>query len=172
MVANMPTGNRLIQCNKKHSGFTYIGVLMLVAVSGIGLAGVGIVWHQDAQREREKELLFIGEEFRHAIGSYYESTPDSVKQYPKKLEDLLLDNRFPVTKRHLRKVYTDPFSSDADWGLMMQQDQIVGVYSLSELVPIKTTGFLPQYEAFGSAKKYSEWKFIYTVGSESFLGTN
>lgn len=54
----------------KQLGFTYIGVLMLVAIAGIGLAGVGIVWHQDAQREREKELLFIGDEYRQAIGSY------------------------------------------------------------------------------------------------------
>lgn len=164
MVVNMLIGNRQIRYKKKHAGFTYIGVLMLVAISGIGLAGTGVVWHQDAQREREKELLFIGEEFRHAIGSYYESTPDSAKQYPKKMEDLLLDDRFPVIKRHLRKLYTDPFSVDADWGLVTQQGQIVGVYSVSELSPIKTTGFLPQYEVFGSAKKYSEWKFTYTPG--------
>jgi len=50
-------------------GFTYIGVLMLVAISGIGLAGVGIVWHQDTQREREKELLFIGEEYRRRLAA-------------------------------------------------------------------------------------------------------
>ncbi len=75
-----------------------------------------------------------------------------------------MDNRFPVIKRHLRKLHADPFLADVAWGLVMQQDQIVGVYSVSELAPIKTTGFLPQYEAFGPAKKYSEWKFTYTPG--------
>jgi type II secretory pathway pseudopilin PulG len=150
-----------MQIKKKYSGFTYIGVLMLVAISGIGLAGVGIVWHQDAQREREKELLFIGEEYRKAIGSYYENSPNATKQYPKTLDDLTLDNRFPVTKRHLRKLYADPFSRENAWGLVMQQGLITGVYSTSEQAPIKKTGFLPQYETFGSVEKYSEWKFIY-----------
>lgn len=172
MAVAMLIGNVPMQFKSKCSGFTYIGVLMLVAISGIGLAGVGIVWHQDAQREREKELLFIGEAFRHAIGSYYENTPGGTKQYPKKLEDLILDNRFPMTKRHLRKFYTDPFAHESAWGLVLQQGQIIGIYSMSELVPIKTTGFLPQYETFGSAGKYSEWKFTYTPGSMPSMGIN
>ena len=146
-------------------GFTYIGVLMLVAISGIGLAGVGIVWHQDAQREREKELLFIGEEYRKAIGSYYENSPEATKQYPKTLDDLILDNRFPVTKRHLRKLYADPFARENAWGLVMQQGKIIGVYSLSKQQPIKTFGFQPQYENFSSASEHSDWKFIYSAGT-------
>ncbi|MDP2402458.1 MAG: type II secretion system protein [Methylotenera sp.] len=170
MAVAMLIGNVPMQFKNKCSGFTYIGVLMLVAISGIGLAGVGIVWHQDAQREREKELLFIGEEFRLAIGSYYENTPSGTKQYPKKLDDLILDNRFPITKRHLRKLYTDPFANEDAWGLVLQQGQIIGVYSTSELAPIKTTGFLPQYETFGAMAKYSEWKFTYTPGSMPLMG--
>ncbi|MDP3086695.1 MAG: type II secretion system protein [Methylotenera sp.] len=159
------TVQKSMQFKRKYSGFTYIGLLILVAISGIGLAGVGIVWHQDAQREREKELLFIGEAYRQAIGSYYENTPGVIKQYPKQLEDLILDKRFPVVKRHIRKLHNDPLSFEKEWGLVMQQDGIVGVYSTSELSPIRVTGFLSQYETFGSAKKYSEWKFIYTPGS-------
>jgi type II secretory pathway pseudopilin PulG len=171
MVADMLIGSGQVEFKKrvpfknKDSGFTYIGLLIMVAISGIGLAGAGIVWHQDMQREREKELLFIGEQIRQGIGSYYENTPDGVKQYPKQLEDLILDNRFPVIKRHLRKLYNDPFSLKKEWGLVKQQGRIVGIYSTSELTPIRITGFLSQYETFGSAQKYSEWKFIYTPGS-------
>jgi type II secretory pathway pseudopilin PulG len=146
-------------------GFTYIGLLIVIAISGIALGGVGIVWHQDVQREREKELLFIGEEYRKAIGSYYENTPSKAKQFPKKLQDLLLDNRFPNIKRHIRKLYKDPVAFGEEWDLELQQGQIVGVYSKSELEPIKKVGFMPQYTAFGDAKKYSEWKFIYVPGS-------
>ena len=72
-------------------GFTFIGILMVIAISGIGLAGIGIVWHQDTQRENEKELLFIGEQYHQAIVSYYESSPSGVKQYPK---DPLAGNAF------------------------------------------------------------------------------
>lgn len=159
------------------AGFTYMGLLAVIAIAGIGMAGTGIVWHQDSQREREKELLFIGEEFRKAIGSYYESSPNGTKQFPNTLDDLLLDKRFPVTKRHIRKLYADPLyknstsvgssfaatlPNDKQWGLITQQTQITGVYSLSRLAPVKKFGFATQYESFGEAAEYKEWKFNYT----------
>jgi type II secretory pathway pseudopilin PulG len=167
MAVNMQIGSR-----SKQSGFTYIGILMVMVIAGIGLAGVGIVWHQDAQREREKELLFIGDEYRKAIGSYYESTPGTTKQYPTTLEDLIIDKRFPAIKRHLRKVYADPMTFGESWELVLQQGQIVGVHSKSKLEPIKKTGFLPPYETFGEAAEYSDWKFIYTPSSIPLSTTN
>ena len=148
----------------KLSGFTYIGLLMVMAISGIGMAGVGIVWHQDAQREREKELLFIGDEYRKAIGSYYENSLGDAKQFPATVEDLIIDKRFPSTKRHLRKLYQDPMMFGNSLQLVLQQGQIVGVFSASKQAPIKKIGFSPQYETFGEATEYSDWKFIYKPG--------
>jgi type II secretory pathway pseudopilin PulG len=167
MAVNMPIGSKHELC-----GFTYIGILMVMAIVGIGLAGVGIVWHQDAQREREKELLFIGDEFRKAIGSYYENTLGATKQYPITLEDLIVDKRFPNIKRHLRKLYIDPIPHHDAWGLVIQQGQIIGIYSTSKQAPIKKTGFLPQYETFGEAVEYSDWKFIYVPGSIPLNSSN
>jgi type II secretory pathway pseudopilin PulG len=152
----------LIGSRLKLAGFTYIGLLMVMAIAGIGMAGVGIVWHQDAQREREKELLFIGDEYRKAIGSYYES---GNKQFPLNLEDLILDKRLPSIRRHLRKLYVDPMPPNKPWGLIMQQGQIIGVYSLSDKEPIKKTGFQTPYETFSEAVGYTDWKFIYVPGS-------
>lgn len=149
----------------KNFGFTYIGLLIFIAISGIALAGVGIVWHQDAQREREKELLFIGEEFRNAIGSYYENSPSATKQFPQTIDQLIFDSRFPNIKRHIRKLYKDPLTQDKSWGLEMEQGHIVGVYSISEQKPIKKVGFSVQNESFGQAGKYSDWKFIYIPGT-------
>ena len=149
----------------RQAGFTYMGVLMLIAIAGIGMAGVGLVWHQNAQRENEKELLFIGEEYRKAIGSYYESSPATAKQFPQSLDELLLDKRFPNTKRHIRKLYADPIARNTQWGLIKQQTQITGVYSVSKLAPIKKFGFANQYETFSTAAEYNEWKFNYIPGS-------
>ena len=149
-----------IYVRKRVLGFTFIGILIIVAISGIALSGVGIVWKQTIQREREKELLFIGDQYRAAIVSYYESTPGGAKQYPKKLEDLLLDNRFPVVKRHIRRLYDDPMTNNQPWGLIKQQDLSVGVYSLSQQSTIKKTGFPTLYESFKEASTYDEWKFI------------
>ena len=149
----------------RQAGFTYMGVLMLIAIAGIGIAGVGLVWHQNTQRENEKELLFIGEEYRRAIGSYYESSPDTAKQFPQSLDDLLLDKRFPNVKRHIRKLYADPITRNTQWGLIKQQEQITGIYSVSKLAPIKKFGFADQYEIFSTAVEYNEWKFNYIPGS-------
>ena len=80
---------------RRARGYTYVAALLAVAVIGVVLAGAGIVWRHAAQRDKEQELLFIGNQFRRAITSYYERTPGSVKRYPMKLEDLLQDPRFP-----------------------------------------------------------------------------
>lgn len=165
MARAMQIGNKLTNCKNKSSGFTYIGLLIMIAISGIALAGVGIVWHQDAQREREKELLFIGEEYRKAIGSYYENSPSGAKQFPKTLDDLILDSRFPGIKRHIRKLYVDPIVREEPWGIALQQGHIIGIYSLSKQPPIKKVGFPLQYETFSAAEEYSDWKFIYSPGT-------
>ncbi len=149
--------------SKAHQfGFTFIGILMVIAISGIALAGIGIVWHQDAQRENEKELLYIGEQYRKAIVSYYGNNPSGVKQYPKELKDLELDSRIPEPKRHIRKLYADPMTRGKPWGLIKQEGLIIGVYSTSETSPIKKSRFPSPYENFSEAVNYQDWKFTAT----------
>jgi type II secretory pathway pseudopilin PulG len=154
---------------RRFRGFTYIGLLIAVVLLGIGLALVGEVWKTAVKRERERELLFVGDQIRQGIGRYYESSP-GVKQYPRKLEDMLEDKRFPELKRHLRRVYLDPMSGKADWGLVMQGDQILGVYSQSKDAPIKVANF-PLLDAFFvDGNSYSDWRFIYAPGGAASAG--
>ena len=100
-----------------------------------------------------------------------ENSPSAAKQFPTTLEDLIADKRFPNTKRHLRKLYNDPMTFGKSWELVLQQGQIVGVYSKSKLKPIKKISFQPPYETFAEAAEYSDWKFIYTPGSLPANGT-
>lgn len=164
MERPMPSGKR-IYYRGCQTGFTYMGLMMVIAISGIAMAGVGIVWQQDMQREREKELLFIGDEYRLAIGNYYENSPGGLKQYPATLQDLLVDNRGSIIKHHIRKLYLEPFTRDKNWKFIMVGMRISGVYSGSKLIPTKKTGFISPYEIFSEAIDYSDWKFIYTPGS-------
>jgi len=146
------------------SGFTYIGLLIFIALMGIGLALAGQVWHTAMQREKEKELLFVGDQFRTAIIKYYEGSPGGVKKFPKSLEELLDDRRYPATKRHLRKIFRDPMTGEAQWGLVESPaGGIMGVYSLSKGEPRKIAGFLVRDEAFTDATSYADWKFGYTA---------
>jgi type II secretory pathway pseudopilin PulG len=147
----------------RQTGFTYLAILFAIAVAGVVLAKVGMNWSQAAQREKETELLFIGNEYRKAIMLYYERTPGSVKKYPAKLEDLLLDTRYVTPQRYLRKLYRDPITGQAQWGLSMSPEGgIMGVYSLSADAPIKSAGFGRRDAAFEGAGKYADWIFSYT----------
>lgn len=150
-----------------------MGLLMVIAIAGIGMAGVGIVWHQESQREREKQLLFIGAEYRKAIGSYFENSPSGVKQYPQTLQELVLDKRFPTIKRHIRQLYADPFAKEnQSWNLVLEQGQIRGVYSNAELTPIKKFGFASTEESFSEAATYNDWRFIYAPGAGSSIAVS
>jgi type II secretory pathway pseudopilin PulG len=149
-------------CNEK--GYTFIWIMFVVAFAGIALAGAGQVWKTEARREKEKELLFVGEQFRLAIGSYYENSPGA-KRYPDSLQKLLLDDRFPTATRHLRKIFHDPMTGIAEWGLISRPGVgITGVHSLSAQKPLKKANFHERYKSFAEADSYREWKFIYLPG--------
>jgi type II secretory pathway pseudopilin PulG len=145
-------------------GFTYIAVLLLIALQTAVVVAVGTVWHTAQKREKERELLFVGDQFRTAIRSYALSGPGVAGQLPRSLDDLLRDPRFPGVKRHLRKIFVDPMTRSAEWGLVRTPDGngIIGVYSLSEEAPLKTANFGPGYIEFEGAVSYSKWKFVYS----------
>jgi type II secretory pathway pseudopilin PulG len=152
----------------RHCGFTYIAVLFLVAIMGAVLAGTATVWHTLVQRDKEQELLYVGHEFRRAIGLYYERTPGAAKQFPKKLEDLIEDKRQTNVTRYLRKRYIDPMTANKKWGLVPGPDgTVMGVYSLSDALPIKTGSFDQTDKEFDSKTSYQDWKFTYIPFSPS-----
>jgi len=144
------------------SGFTYLAALLAVALMGTGLAAIGVVWHTAQQREKERELLFVGHQFCKAIETYYQKTPGVGKRYPRTLEALLQDDRFLVPLRHLRQIYADPLTGKTEWGTVPAADGgIMGVYSLSEGEPVKIGGFADADREFEGKSKYAEWKFIF-----------
>ena len=146
-------------------GFTYIWILFAVALAGIVLAAAGQLWQTEARRDKEVELMFVGEQFRQAIGSYYESSPGMPKRYPDSQEKLLFDDRFPIPKRHLRKIYSDPMTGKAEWGLIRKPNiGIVGVHSFSTRKPFKRANFHERYAKFTDAVSYQDWEFVYTPG--------
>ena len=172
MVRRMLIGNAM-QSKQAHNkqpynqqqGFTYIGVLVIMAVMMMALGAASEIWHSVMQREKEQELLFIGHQFRAAIGKYY---AQSGNRYPANLEVLLESNDLGVTgagakkSRFLRKLYQDPMTNESNWGLVVGPDKRVqGIYSLSEEKPFKTTGFINADADLELAKKYSDWKFVY-----------
>ncbi|MBU1482174.1 MAG: type II secretion system protein [Gammaproteobacteria bacterium] len=151
---------------KRQSGFTYLTILFAVAVAGVVMANTGIDWSQAAQREKERELLFVGDQYRQAIALYYQRTPGAIKRYPAKLEDLLTDTRYNPPQHYLRKLYRDPMMNQKQWGIVTAPEGgIMGVHSLSDAATIKNTNFGYADMSFEGTSKYSDWQFIYTFSN-------
>jgi hypothetical protein len=106
------------------------------------------------------ELLFVGNQYRRAIESYWKMSPGR-RAYPPSLDVLLTDNRFPNPVHHLRRVYRDPMTEAGEFEPIMQANALIGVRSTSENAPIKKAGFAPQYAQFENADSYAQWQFIF-----------
>lgn len=147
---------------EKARGYIYIWALFAVMLTGVMLAAAGQVWQTTALREKEAQLLFVGDQFRRAIESYYNHSGagEGSSPYPESFEQLLEDKRGPAVKRHLRKIFIDPLTNSDDWGVIRLQDGgITGVYSRSAGKPFKRANFSKDYSAFEKAETYQDWKF-------------
>jgi type II secretory pathway pseudopilin PulG len=134
-------------------GYSYLAVLFLVAVTAAALAALGQAWSTAAQREKERELAFRGGEIARAIAAYAAATPNPPQQYPKRLEDLLVDARSFKPRHHLRRLYVDPFTGAADWVLVPEPGQpaaFSAVRSRSE------QALLREFAADGSAVRQAQ----------------
>lgn len=148
------------RAGRAQAGYTYLLVLFMVAALGLFAAQAGVVWQLAAQREREAELLAVGGEIARAIARYAGETPAGHPVWPTELGQLVEDRRFPTPRRHLRRVYRDPFTARAEWGVVRQGDAIVGIHSLSKLTPIRRSGLPPELdERARHAARYSDWVF-------------
>lgn len=146
----------------KERGFTLIAVMLALVLLALATQGVMFVVSQQAQREREAELLRIGQELVRGIASYYEATPGSVKVFPATLKDLEEDRRFVTVKRHVRRLYGDPMSAGQEWEAIRQGDGgIQGVHSRSHSTPIRTASIDLGDLQLPEATRYSDWKFVY-----------
>jgi type II secretory pathway pseudopilin PulG len=117
------------------AGFTYLGLLFFVAITAAALAALGQRWSMAAQRERERELEFRGQEIARAIEAYVATSPQGPAAYPRSLDDLLIDGRGVRPRHHLRRAYADPFTGEPDWVLIRPPaggPGFYGVHSRSE----------------------------------------
>jgi type II secretory pathway pseudopilin PulG len=149
-------------------GFTYLGLLFAIVFITLTLALAGQLWSTLDRRSRERQLLFVGSQFRTALANYYAGAPPGTRrQFPANLDDLLRDKRFPDTRRYLRKIFQDPMTGTSEWGLVRSASgEILGVYSKAPGVPLKLSNFAQGLQ-FDGAKSYAEWIFRAQVGEQA-----
>jgi type II secretory pathway pseudopilin PulG len=155
-------------------------LLVAMGVMAVMMTVAMPVWKQIAQREKEEELVFRGQQYARAIGLFqrkYANTP------PPSL-DVLVQERF------LRKKYKDPIA-DADFvpipaaqagaatpggapggpaagrggpgapatgapGITAARGGIIGVTSASTA---------PSIRIYNGATRYNQWRFVYTAAA-------
>jgi type II secretory pathway pseudopilin PulG len=147
-------------------GFTYLSLIILLAILAL-VAAAGLKMGTLLQRAAaEEELLEIGAQFSEALRSYAAATPPGKPTQPPTLQDLLKDPRFPNPRRHLRKIFVDPVTGKAEWGVIWLGDKIgvLGVYSLSEARPLKIANFDIRFLNMENREKISDWKFLMAGG--------
>ena len=161
----MGSGFGQLSRSGRQGGFAFLFTLLLVALLGLGLVVASDLDSTLARRERELALLQIGHEFRQALARYASGRPGVAGgAYPLRLDDLLLDPRGLKPVRHLRRLYADPITGQADWGLIRAGGRIVGVYSLSVAQPMRQDGFDDDDANFKGASRYRDWVFLHPAG--------
>lgn len=178
------------EMRRPQAGYVLIVLLLMVTLVLISLsAAVPTVLYQ-AQREDEEELIFRGEQYKHAIGLYYKK----YGRYPLKLEELLWTN----DRAYLRRPYPDAVTPGGQWrfirlgpgGALLGSTQ--GAGPQDSAAPSSGPGARPRAGGSGSSEiatlplagvasrstkrslrlyqdysQYSQWEFIYDPVKEA-----
>ncbi|MES2159810.1 MAG: type II secretion system protein [Pseudomonadota bacterium] len=158
----------------RSGGFTYLSLIILLAIIGLVTASALKLGSVIQRSRAEQELLDIGAAFSDALKSYADATPAGQPPQPPSLKELLKDPRFPGTRRHLRKLFVDPMTGKAEWGIVYLGDKVgvLAVYSLSSAKPVKIGNFPARYSGFEGKNHISDWKFAMAqAGPEPTLMT-
>ncbi len=151
-------------------GFTYLWLLFILAVGSATAAALAERQSTAVLRDRETELLFRGQAIASAIASYWQATPGKDKALPASLQDLVDDRRGDTARRHLRRIYVDPYTGRDDWVLLKDDATgLVGVHSRASVRAFKTAGLPPKKR--GSDARVSDHRFIFSVSTSSLANT-
>lgn len=158
----MPSGSRQRRVCPPgpQRGLTYLLLLFALALGSAGLAALGERWELAAQREREAELLFRGGQFSQALAGFRDTPVAGRAKAPRSLEDLISDERVWPPLHHLRQLYADPFTGQADWELLRDpQGQIVALASRSRRPALRRQGVALRQGSDPAAPKVGDWLF-------------
>ena len=121
------------QSTHDHSEGGYALVSLLLVMSLLALFALGAAQNirQQAQREREKEAIFRGEQVGDAIRAYYRYRgAQGVNSLPNSMDDLLQGIPRGTKKLQILRAEAahDPLSSSGEWRLVGPTSQDVGAF--------------------------------------------
>lgn len=120
MSNNNPTKPGLLN-RQSEGGYTLVALLMLMSLLAVWALAAAENVRQQAQREREKEAMFRGEQVADAIRSYYRFRgAQGVNSLPTSMEQLLEGIPRGTKKLQILRAEAarDPLSSSREWKLV------------------------------------------------------
>jgi type II secretory pathway pseudopilin PulG len=130
---------RLITLSRLHSesGYTLVALLVVMSLMALFALAAAPQVRQQAQREREKEAIFRGDQVADAIRSYYRFRgAQGVNSLPTSMEQLL--EGIPRGTKKLQILRSeaahDPLSSTGEWRLIGTTAQELGKFVSSVTV--------------------------------------
>jgi type II secretory pathway pseudopilin PulG len=117
-----------IQPSNDEGGYALVAMLVVMSLLALFAMAATSNVKQQAQREREKEAIFRGEQVADAIRRYYASRGGSgVNSLPTNMEQLLEGIQIPGRTKKLQVLRAsaakDPLSSSGEWKLITPTSQ-------------------------------------------------
>ena len=152
-IVHSPRLSNTDRSTKRHSegGYTLVALLALMSILALFAMALAPRVQQQAQREREKEAIFRGEQIADAIGEYYLYSSVAKRlpgeqALPNSMEDLL--DGVPVVggsknRQILRaSAARDPLTLDGEWRFVRPRSQ--GLIEFQQSIMFYTGNFVPQ----------------------------
>ena len=144
----------------RQRGYILVVTMFMAFMVAVLMIALTRWWQAEARREKERELLWVGSQFRSALASYAVATPAGASPRPETLTELLRDERGGTVRRHMRRMYVDPMTASDAWGTVRAEDgTVLAVHSRSEGRPLTANGSSPRFHRFEGTTRYSEWQF-------------
>jgi type II secretory pathway pseudopilin PulG len=117
--------------NHSQRGYALVSLLLVMSLIALFALGAAQNIRQQAQREREKEAIFRGEQVGDAIRAYYRYRgAQGVNSLPNSMDDLLQGIPRGTKKLQILRSEAahDPLSSSGEWKLVGPTSQDVGAF--------------------------------------------
>ena len=121
----------LSTASHSEGGYALVSLLLVMSLLALFALGAAQNVRQQAQREREKEAIFRGEQVGDAIRSYYRYRgAQGVNSLPNSMDDLLQGIPRGTKKLQILRSEAahDPLSSSGEWRLVGPTSQDVGAF--------------------------------------------
>jgi type II secretory pathway pseudopilin PulG len=119
------------RANHSQRGYALVSLLLVMSLLALFALGAAQNIRQQAQREREKEAIFRGEQVGDAIRAYYRYRgAQGVNSLPTSIDDLLQGIPRGTKKLQILRSEAahDPLSTSGEWKLVGPTSQDVGAF--------------------------------------------